>query len=297
MDYANKDALVSTEWLAAHLSAPDVRIVDGSWYLPTARRDAKAEYAEWHIPGAVFFDIDEIADTSNPLPHMLPSPEKFAARVRKLGLGDGNRIVVYDGAGLYSAARVWWTFRVFGHDDVAVLDGGLPKWLDEGRPVESTQPLPRERHFTARLNHALVRDLAQVRANIATRREQLLDARSAGRFAGRDPEPRAGLRGGHIPGSLSLPYDLLIDPRTRAMKSASELARLFRQAGLDMRKPVVTSCGSGITAAILSLGLHLLGHRDVSLYDGSWTEWGGRADTPIEMGEPAAANANPAPRS
>jgi len=290
MEYANKEALVSSEWLAAHLSAPDVRPVDASWDMPALKRDARAEFEKAHIPGAVFFDIDEIADSSSPLPHMLPSAEKFAARVRKLGLGDGNRIVVYDSGVSPGAARAWWTFRAFGHEDVAVLDGGLRKWLKEGRPVESGKPMPRERHFTARLNHRLVRDLAQVRANIESRAEQLLDARAAGRFAGTEPEPRPGLRGGHIPGSLSLPYDLLLEGESRTLKSAGELARLFASAGVDTRRPVVTTCGSGITASLLALGLHLLGHRDVAVYDGSWSEWGGRSDTPVETG-PAAAKA------
>ncbi|HEX7006635.1 MAG TPA: 3-mercaptopyruvate sulfurtransferase [Alphaproteobacteria bacterium] len=282
MSYANPDALVSTEWLADHLAAPDVRIVDGSWYLPAQQRDAKAEFAEGHIPGAVFFDIDEIADTGNPLPHMLPSPEKFAARVRKLGLGDGCRIVVYDGAGLFSAARVWWMFRVFGHDDVAVLDGGLPKWRREGRPVEATPPAPGDRHFTARVNTLLVRDLDQMKANLASAREQVLDARPAGRFAGTDPEPRPGLRSGHIPGSRNLPFNRLVDPETGTVLPADALRRLFVDAGIDLARPIVTTCGSGVSAAALALGLYLIGHRDVAVYDGSWSEWGGRTDTPIE---------------
>jgi thiosulfate/3-mercaptopyruvate sulfurtransferase len=284
MSYANPDALVSTEWLAEHLSAPDVHVVDASWYLPAMNRDPKAEYAEAHIPGAVYFDIDEIADTNNPLPHMLPSPEKFSSRVRKLGLGDGVRIVVYDGMGLFSAARVWWMFRYFGHDDVAVLDGGLPKWRAEGRPLESLDPMPRDRHFTARVNALLVRDFDQVKANIYSRREQVLDARSAGRFAGAEPEPRAELRGGRIPGSLNLPFSEIVDPKSGTMKPADDLRQAYEAAGVDFNRPVITSCGSGVTASALTLGLYLLGHRDVAVYDGSWTEWGGRDDAPIETG-------------
>jgi thiosulfate/3-mercaptopyruvate sulfurtransferase len=284
MSYANPEALVSTEWLAEHLSAPDVHIVDGSWYLPTMNRDAKAEYAEAHIPGAVFFDIDEIADTDNPLPHMLPSPEKFSSRVRKLGLGDGVRIVVYDGMGLFSAARVWWMFRYFGHEDVAVLDGGLPKWRAEGRPLEGLDPMPRDRHFTARVNGLLVRDFDQVKANIASGREQVLDARSAGRFAGAEPEPRAGLRSGRIPHSLNLPYGELVDPKLGTMLPADALRKKYETAGVDFGQPVITTCGSGVTASALTLGLYLLGHQDVSVYDGSWSEWGGRDDAPIDTG-------------
>ena len=282
MTRAHADALVSTEWLAAHLAAPDVRVVDASWTMPADGRDPKAEFAEGHIPGAVFFDIDEISDSASPLPHMLPAPEKFSARARRLGLGDGNRIVVYDGSGLFSAARVWWMFRAFGHDDVAVLDGGLPKWQAEGRPLEAVAALPRERHFTARMNTMMLRDLDQVRRNIDSGRWQLLDARAAGRFDASVPEPRADLRGGHIPGSLNLPYDSLLDPQDRTMLPAETLAARFREAGIDMARPVITSCGSGITACVLALGLHLLGHRDVAVYDGSWTEWGGRDDTPVE---------------
>lgn len=282
MNYAKPDALVSTEWLDGHLSAPDVRVVDASWYLPAQQRDPKAEYAQAHIPGAVFFDIDEISDTGSELPHMLPSPEKFAARVRKLGLGDGNRIVVYDGAGIFSAPRVWWMFRVFGHDDVAVLDGGFPKWQAESRPIETLPPAPRERHFTARMNTLAVRDLEQMRRNVDEKVEQVIDARSPGRFAGADPEPRAGLRGGHIPGSLNLPWERLIDPRTGTMLPPDILRNRMEEAGVDLSRPAVTTCGSGVSAAILSLGLHLLGHDCSALYDGSWTEWGGRDDTPIE---------------
>jgi thiosulfate/3-mercaptopyruvate sulfurtransferase len=279
--YARPAALVSTEWLAARLNAPDIRIVDGSWYLPAMQRDPKAEFLAAHIPGAVYFDIDEIADTASALPHMLPSPEKFAARAKKLGLGDGNKSVVYDGPGLFSAARVWWMFRVFGHEDVAVLDGGLRKWKAEGRPTESGTPAPRERHFTARVNSLLVRELDDLKRNIASGREQVVDARSPGRFHGRDPEPRAGLRGGHIPGSKNVPFAEMTDPASGTLLPAQALESKFRAAGIDPATPVVASCGSGVSACALALGLHLIGARQVAVYDGSWTEWGGRGDTPV----------------
>jgi thiosulfate/3-mercaptopyruvate sulfurtransferase len=282
MTYAHPESLVSTAWLADHLDSPDLRLVDGTWHMPAAARNPRAEHEARHIPGAVFFDIDEIADTANPLPHMLPSPEKFASRMRKLGIGDGNRVVVYDAHGLMSAPRVWWTLRVFGHRDVAVLDGGLAKWLAEGRPVDDHPPLPRERHFTARLDHSQVRDKEQLLANLQSRREQLLDARSAGRFAGSEAEPRPGLRSGHIPGSLNLPFTDLLDPAGKTLLPADRLAAKYRAAGIDFGKPVVTTCGSGITAAVLAFGLHLLGHPDVAVYDGSWAEWGLPGDTPIE---------------
>jgi len=282
MDYANPQALVSTQWLADHLNAPDVRVVDGSWHMPQLGRDPRAEFAKQHIPGAVYFDIDDIADTDSDLPHMLPSAEKFASRVRRLGLGDGVRVVVYDATGVGSAARVWWTFRVFGHDDVAVLDGGLPKWLAENRPVESEQPMIQERHFSARMNSLLVRDRDQIRANIDNGREQILDARSRGRFNATEPEPRAGLRGGHMPGALNQPFLELYEGDPKTMKSADDLSALYKEAGIDFAKPVITSCGSGVTACNLAFGLYLLGKEDVAVYDGSWTEWGSREDTPIE---------------
>ncbi|MCK6450818.1 MAG: 3-mercaptopyruvate sulfurtransferase [Alphaproteobacteria bacterium] len=284
MPYRKPDALVSTDWLARHLVAPDVRVVDGTYIIPPTTRDAHKEFLARHIPGAVFFDIDDIADSGNPLPHMLPAPEKFSSKVRKLGLGDGSRIVVYDTHGMVSAARVWWMFRVFGHSDVAVLDGGLPKWLKERRPVEDGPPRPRERHFTARVDRTLVRDLGQVRSCLADRREQVVDARSAGRFTGVDPEPRAGLRGGHMPGALNVPYTNLLDPQDKTFLPAERLAGTFASAGVDLKKPIVTSCGSGVTACVLALGLYLLGRDDVAVYDGSWTEWAGRADTPVETG-------------
>lgn len=282
--YVNPDALVSTEWLAERLNAPDVRIVDASWYMAAQKRDPKAEYSAEHIPGAVFFDIDDIADSASALPHMLPSPEKFSSRVRKLGLGDGSRIVLYDGSGqMIASARAWWMFRAFGHQDVAILEGGLPKWKKEGRPVEDLPPMPRERHFTARFDSTLVRDVEQMKANVGSRREQVLDARSQGRFRGTEPEPRAGLRGGRIPGSLNLPYGVLFNP-DGTLLSAEALKAKFRAAGIDLGKPVAATCGSGVSACVLAFALHLLGHRQVAVYDGSWTEWGGRNDTPVETG-------------
>jgi thiosulfate/3-mercaptopyruvate sulfurtransferase len=275
------DPVVTTEWLSKHLGEPDLRIVDGTWHMPQLGRDARAEFAATHLPGAVFFDIDAIADRGTTLPHMLPSPEEFGAAVGALGIGSGDRVVVYDVRGVVSAARVWWTFRAFGHDAVAVLDGGLKKWRAEGRPVESGLPSPARRTFTARRRAELVRDLDAMRANLGSRSAQVLDARSAGRFTGTEPEPRAGLRGGHIPGSLNLPYETLYRP-DGTLKPPDELAAAVHTAGVDLGRPIVTTCGSGVTASVLALALHLLGRRDVAVYDGSWSEWGGRADTPVD---------------
>jgi thiosulfate/3-mercaptopyruvate sulfurtransferase len=273
--------LVSTQWLAEHLSAPDVRVVDASWYLADAKRDPKAEYNEAHIPGAVYFSIDEISDTASPYPHMLPAAEKFASRVKAMGLGDGNRIVVYDGAGLFSAARVWWMFRVMGHEDVFVLDGGFPKWRAEGRPTEDLPPVHRTRHFTPRPNHLILRDADQVKENLTTKREQVVDARSPGRFLGTEPEPRPGVRSGHIPGSKNLHYQKLLNP-DGTLRKAEALAATFREAGIDVAKPIVTSCGSGVTAAIVLLALEVIDAPAGALYDGSWSEWGTKAELPLE---------------
>ncbi len=284
MPASDPSVLVSTAWLAEHLRAPDVRVVDASYYLPNEGLNPRAEFELHHIPSAVFFDIDEIADTSNPLPHMLPSPEKFSARVRKLGLGDGIRIVVYDQRGIFSAPRAWWTFRLFGHNDVAVLDGGLPKWMAEGREIDEGPSGAGKRHFTARMKTMMVRDKSQILANIKSGREQVLDARSRGRFQGRDPEPRQDLRGGHIPGSLNLPFTELINAATQTMRAPEDIKARLAAAGVDPNRPVTTTCGSGITAAVLALGLHMAGHRDVALYDGSWCEWGLPGDTPVETG-------------
>jgi thiosulfate/3-mercaptopyruvate sulfurtransferase len=274
-------SLVTTEWLAQNLGRRDVRVVDGSWHMPQLKRDARAEFAQAHIPGAVFFDIDAIADRHTPLPHMLPRASEFAQGVGPLGIGSRDRVIVYDTRGVTSAARVWWTFRVSGHDAVFVLDGGLPRWRAEGRTVEAGSPTPRPRRFTARLRRSLVRDLAGMRQNVTTRKAQVLDARSRGRFGGTEPEPRAGLRSGHIPGSFNLPYDELYD-KDGTILPADALRTKFEAAGLDLTRPVVTSCGSGITASVLALGLHVIGRPDVAVYDGSWTEWGGRDDTPVE---------------
>jgi len=285
MTYDNPSPLVSTEWLAEHLSAPDVRIVDATWFLPPNDRDARNEYEACHIPGAVFFDIDEIADADSDLPHMLPSPEKFSSRVRKLGLGDGVRIIVYCQNGFMAAHRVWWTFRVFGHEDVAVLDGGLEKWVAEGRPTEDLPPVPRERHFTPRVDNTLVRNRRQVEQNVSSKREQVVDARPPGRFTGAEDEPRPGLRGGHIPGSVNVPVlSVLNTEHYNTMKSADEIRAVFKDAGINAGKQIVTTCGSGVTASTLAFALSLIGADDVSVYDGSWSEWGSVPDTPVEKG-------------
>jgi thiosulfate/3-mercaptopyruvate sulfurtransferase len=276
--------LVSTGWLADHLTAPDVAVLDASWHLPNSGRSGKAEFLSAHIPGALFFDIDEIADTSSLYPHMLPSPEKFSSRMRKMGIGDGKRIIIYDTLGLYSAARAWWMFRVFGKDDVAILDGGFPKWKMEGRPIEDGEPPPRqERHFTARYQAMLVKDRDDVLRAVRSGKEQLVDARSAGRYAGSEPEPRQGVRSGHIPGARSLPYSDLVN-RDGTLKPASEIDQAFAKAGIDTDQPVIAYCGSGVTAAVLSFGLAVAGHHGHAVYDGSWSEWGSDGDLPIETG-------------
>jgi thiosulfate/3-mercaptopyruvate sulfurtransferase len=273
--------VVSTEWLAKRLDEPDLRVLDGTWHMPQLKRDARAEFVAAHIPGAVFFDIDRIADHSTPLPHMLPTAEAFAEAVGGLGIASDNRVVVYDVRGVISAARVWWTFRAFGHERVAVLDGGLRAWIAEGRPTAAGEPSPTRRQFRARLRPELVRDLDFMRRNVGTRAEQVVDARSRGRFNGTEPEPRAGLRGGHIPGSLNLPYEALYQP-DGTLRPPDGLRSAFVEAGIDLARPITTTCGSGVTASVLALALHVVGRRDVAVYDGSWTEWGGRNDTQVE---------------
>ncbi|MEM7526710.1 MAG: 3-mercaptopyruvate sulfurtransferase [Pseudomonadota bacterium] len=275
--------LVSTEWLGERLGAPDVRVLDGSYYLPTEGKDARAIYREAHIPAARFFDIDDIADDKSKLPHMLPPVEKFVSRVRAMGIGDGHRVIVYDQKGLFSAARVWWMFRLFGHEDVAVLDGGLPKWLAEGRPVEDEVPDPRDRHFTGRRDASMVRDVTQVALQVKLHEEQIVDARSPGRFTGEEPEPRPGMRSGHIPGAKNVHYATLFN-EDGTMKPVPELRSIFEEAGVDLSKPVITSCGSGVTAAILTLALVRMGHAKNALYDGSWAEWGMYPDLAVETG-------------
>lgn len=283
MPYSDPTTLVSTDWLARHLNSPDVRVIDASWYLPSAGRDPKAEYDAAHIPGARFFDIDEISDTQSDLPHMAPPAEKFVSRMRAMGIGDGHQVVVYDGAGLNSAARVWWLFHLFGKVETAVLDGGLPKWIAEGRETEDLPPILRDRHMTVSRNALMVKDVTQVAAASKLKDAQILDARSAARFKGEAPEPREGLRSGHIPNSKNLPFTELLTA-DGTMKSREELANIMEAHCVDMRAPVITSCGSGVTAAIINLALARLGHPNHALYDGSWAEWGMYNDLKVEQG-------------
>ncbi len=279
-----KNWIVDTDWLAEHLSAPDLVVFDASWHLPAAKRDARAEYLAEHIPGALFFDIDDLSDEKSRLPHMLPSTIKFASRMKKMGVGDGMRVVVYDTLGLFSAARAWWTFRYMGHADVAVLSGGLKKWKAEGRPLEDGPPVKRgERHYTPRANAEILRDLDDIRALVGKPAAQIVDARSRARFEGTEPEPREGLRSGHIPGSRNVPLPSLLNPDC-TLKSPEDLAKVFGAAGVDPAGPVVATCGSGVTAAGLALALAVLGQTNAAVYDGSWAEWGEENGLPVETG-------------
>lgn len=276
--------LVSTGWLADHLQDPDLRVLDATWYLPPETRDPRADYDEAHIPGARFFDIDDVCDQRSDLPHMAPPVEKFMSRLRAMGVGDGHQVVVYDAQGLFSAARVWWLFRLMGQDNIAVLDGGLPKWLAEGRPTEDIEPVIRDRHMTGRRQNHLVRDVTQVAAAAKLGDHEILDARSPGRFRGEEPEPRAGLRSGHIPGSKNVHYKTLLN-EDGTMKTPDALRSVLADAGVDLGKPAITTCGSGVTAAIINLALERIGKSDHALYDGSWTEWGAFPTVPVATGD------------
>ncbi|AGI70428.1 3-mercaptopyruvate sulfurtransferase SseA [Octadecabacter arcticus 238] len=284
MAFDDPRTLVSTGWLADHLKDPDLRILDASWYLPDMARDALAEYHNAHIPGARFFDIDEVSDHRSELPHMVPPVEKFMSRMRKLGVGDGHQIVVYDGAGLFSAARVWWLFRLMGKTDIAVLDGGFPKWQAEGRTIEDLPPIVRDRHMTVTRQNQMVKDVTQVASASKLGDYVIVDARAPERFRGDAPEPREGLRSGHIPNARNVFYRDLLAP-DGTLKSNDAMAEVFRKAGVDLSKPAILSCGSGVTASVLALAMERMGKFDHAIYDGSWSEWGTFHDLPIATGD------------
>ena len=275
--------LVTTEWLAAELGKTDIRVIDATLFLSGHARNARNEFEAAHIPGAVFFDIDEVSDTTSALPHMLPPAEKFASRMQALGLGDGSRIIVYDNSPLKSAARVWWMLTLFGAHEVSVLDGGFAKWIAEGRATESGKPIMRHRHFTVWADKSLVRDGKQMTDNLRSKAEMVIDARSAGRFAGTEPEPRAALRGGHIPGSKSLPFDQLFN-EDGTYKSPEAIKALFAGIGVDFSQPLIGTCGSGVTSAVLAFAAAMIGHPKMAIYDGSWSEWGASATNPVVTG-------------
>jgi thiosulfate/3-mercaptopyruvate sulfurtransferase len=276
--------LVTTDWLAGELDKPGLVVFDATKYLPNEPKDGKAEFVRAHVPGARYFDIDQIADPDTDLPHMVPTPGRFAKLMGQLGVSNASRMVLYDQKGLASAARGWWLMGLFGHDNAAVLDGGLPKWLKEGRPAQDGEPdAPPPTGFRPDYRAGQLRGAGDMLRNVLTRNEQVLDARAAGRFTGAVPEPRAGMRSGHIPGSVSLPYTELLHA-DGTFRPAGEVRGRFEAAGVDGSRPVVTSCGSGVTACILTLGLRVAGFPEGAVYDGSWTEWGGRSDTPIEVG-------------
>ncbi|MBL8642450.1 MAG: 3-mercaptopyruvate sulfurtransferase [Rhodospirillaceae bacterium] len=285
MNYALTDAIVSTGWLNERLKDPAIRIVDASYFVPGGIEPAKKQYAEGHLPGAVFFDINDIADPTGKKDHTFPTAEIFAAKVGALGIGNQHHVIAYDHwGGACAASRVWWMMRHFGHTKVSVLDGGLKKWTNEGRPLTTDVPQVKPETFKAEKTSSIVRSRADMLANIEKRAWQMLDVRGAGRFMGTDPEPRPGLRSGHIPGALNLPFATLYDPATQTFKGPTAIMQAFKDAGVDLTKDIVTSCGSGVTACAVALGAYLLGKDNVQIYDGSWLEWGSDPTLPLETG-------------